>query len=1027
MKKQLTSIFTAVAFSLTLMPGAAFAEEDGGKPECTCEWLCGGTAEECPVCTEDAAFCEGRAPGVAPQAENGGDITSKGLHFQPSFYLDVPLVETVYTAGEGTVTWIPTVSDGVITDGLVIFDNTTFDLSGEGVPEYFGSAPCALSYQEGGYLTGDLEIRLIGENRVTAHHKMSNAITAGAGSSPAVLETTIKGIDGGSLIFTNTATDSCYYTGISSPQMVIEDAEITLQKGIIQTLNSITIQRSEIDVTIGGEGALSDYAIDCSAGDVLICDSNVKIDSNGYGIAARTVTIEDTEAAIRGDTMALGGVIEITDSNVIAVGGTKKVSSATIHSGGLWNEGPDDIEASGALVVSPEESAKPLAVAENSTLAIQNDAAFDITLKENAALTAANAKSLTAEGAAKILLNDGTGSLIVSGSITADSGSFTLEYDGDAPEERAVLTAQSPEDAEKIAFDETKFERADSQIIWKQEQLAAPDGLIWSGAKAQWNALPGATGYAVQLYKDGAVYGDVVLVETCEYDFAAQIVADGSYSFCVKALGDGVRYLDGEYCENSGNYRYTVPVSAFAIAVTAGRGGTARADRTSAEPGDTVTLFYTADNGYCFDHWTIRSGDIEITENSFQMPMEDVAIQAEFVPTGSSGSSPSGGGSGRGSASSQRLPVRTDTIAVSGSLTAETVAKPTASISGTTASVQVSENIAGEILRQASQNNSRAVVIMPDVKGTVSKTEVSIPAYALKSLGEQTKANLTVSTPTVVVSIENGGLGSLADMGGIITVAMEKRGDTVKFSVLADGQELKTVSGGVTLAVPYEMCRPGIVAVLQQKDGTSTVVPKSLADHRTMTVAIPLDGSAELELADKAIKFEDMPDGHWAAGAAAFASARGLLNGTGDGCFSPDGLMTRGMLAKALYNLEGRPSVVYREEFRDVTAEDWYAEGVLWAADRGIAGGYGNGEFGAMDSITREQLAVMLWKYAGCPEAKGVLRFDDADEASAYAREALCWAAESGVMNGREAGRLAPKALATRAEAAQMLWNFMMR
>ena len=90
--------------------------------------------------------------------------------------------------------------------------------------------------------------------------------------------------------------------------------------------------------------------------------------------------------------------------------------------------------------------------------------------------------------------------------------------------------------------------------------------------------------------------------------------------------------------------------------------------------------------------------------------------------------------------------------------------------------------------------------------------------------------------------------------------------------------------------------------------------------------------------------------------------------------------------------------------------------------------GYGNGMFGPNDNITREQLAVMLWRYAGSPAATNKeLHFNDADEASGYALEALRWAVENGVMSGKGGGSLDPKGLATRAEAAQMLKNLIGR
>ena len=82
--------------------------------------------------------------------------------------------------------------------------------------------------------------------------------------------------------------------------------------------------------------------------------------------------------------------------------------------------------------------------------------------------------------------------------------------------------------------------------------------------------------------------------------------------------------------------------------------------------------------------------------------------------------------------------------------------------------------------------------------------------------------------------------------------------------------------------------------------------------------------------------------------------------------------MTRGMLAKVLHNLESNPSQPFARTFSDVAPDAWYSEAVAWAAERGIVSGYGNGLFGPGDNITREQLAVMLWRYAGEPDVVGM-------------------------------------------------------
>ena len=104
----------------------------------------------------------------------------------------------------------------------------------------------------------------------------------------------------------------------------------------------------------------------------------------------------------------------------------------------------------------------------------------------------------------------------------------------------------------------------------------------------------------------------------------------------------------------------------------------------------------------------------------------------------------------------------------------------------------------------------------------------------------------------------------------------------------------------------------------------------------------------------------------------------------------------------------------------------WYADAVNWAASEGIVAGVGGGRFAPDQPITRQDLAVMLWRYAGNPEPeKNELDFHDAEKVSGYAWKALCWANEKGIVNGKGGGILDPKGNATRAQAAQMLMKYL--
>lgn len=170
--------------------------------------------------------------------------------------------------------------------------------------------------------------------------------------------------------------------------------------------------------------------------------------------------------------------------------------------------------------------------------------------------------------------------------------------------------------------------------------------------------------------------------------------------------------------------------------------------------------------------------------------------------------------------------------------------------------------------------------------------------------------------------------------------------------------------------------------------------------------------------------YNDISANAWYNDAVSFVTEKGLMSGTGTNTFAPDDHLTRAMLAQILYNNEENPAT-NGNAFTDVQSSAWYADAVSWAARKGIVSGYGNGQFGPDDSITRQQLAVMLWKYAGEPASNaGLDSFTDIDKASHYALTALRWAVEKGIISGKGNGILDPAGNATRAEVAQMLMNY---
>lgn len=172
-------------------------------------------------------------------------------------------------------------------------------------------------------------------------------------------------------------------------------------------------------------------------------------------------------------------------------------------------------------------------------------------------------------------------------------------------------------------------------------------------------------------------------------------------------------------------------------------------------------------------------------------------------------------------------------------------------------------------------------------------------------------------------------------------------------------------------------------------------------------------------------KFTDTDLNAWYHNGVHYCLENGLMSGYGNGKFGPNDSLSRGMLAQILYSQAGKPSVSEDNRFDDVASGVWYAKAVAWAAEQKIVAGYGDDAFGPDDPITREQLAVMLWRYAGSPATHGTLSgFTDQGKVSRYATDALCWAVEKGILFGKGNGILDPEGEATRAEAATMLYHY---
>lgn len=264
------------------------------------------------------------------------------------------------------------------------------------------------------------------------------------------------------------------------------------------------------------------------------------------------------------------------------------------------------------------------------------------------------------------------------------------------------------------------------------------------------------------------------------------------------------------------------------------------------------------------------------------------------------------------------------------------------------------------------------------------------------------------SSSGIVIKDENGKVLGKADPDtGIVELPINP---VPAASSSRQAEELEiTIPKNTTVKVeiPVRNVTPGTVVVIVHADGTEEIVRTSVVTKKG--VALELTGSATVKVYDNSKFFTDVPAANWASDAVAFASSRELFNGTGANTFSPNAPMTRQMLMTVLARLDGTD-----------TSGNAYAKGMEWAIRNGVSNGSD-----PEGKITREQLATMLWRYAGSPSVSGRMTgFVDADQISGYAEDAMLWATKAGIIGGKGNGQLDPKGYATRAEVAAMLMRY---
>ena len=317
-------------------------------------------------------------------------------------------------------------------------------------------------------------------------------------------------------------------------------------------------------------------------------------------------------------------------------------------------------------------------------------------------------------------------------------------------------------------------------------------------------------------------------------------------------------------------------------------------------------------------------------------------------------------------------------------------------------------------------NNSKLTCLTPDGEKTYTYTQMYtkdffVPvtldvladgklasAQAEVIVGVDSKVHLTVAASLNIQRVElsmNDYTATVEKPGSNTVIYTDSKLDAA-VAALADGKHVLSVK-------VYSGAGDPIVKTveLQVKDGKATVLA-SAADHSATC---------------RSKAMTDVDKNAWYHEAVDYALAGGIMSGYNATTFGPNDTLSRAMVVQVLYNKEGQPAISGKHDFTDVPADQWFNNAVTWGTQNGVMGGYGDGKFGPNDSVTIEQIAVILWNYSGNPAFSG--KADSVGAYSGWAANALAWAVENNILAGVPFTNATENA--TRAQTAQMLMNYL--
>ncbi|HPY98170.1 MAG TPA: carboxypeptidase regulatory-like domain-containing protein [Clostridia bacterium] len=336
-----------------------------------------------------------------------------------------------------------------------------------------------------------------------------------------------------------------------------------------------------------------------------------------------------------------------------------------------------------------------------------------------------------------------------------------------------------------------------------------------------------------------------------------------------------------------------------------------------------------------------------------------------------------------------------------------------------------------------------------DLSGVKDAKSVEMSKEALETFGKA-DVSVTVKLPEGSVTMDKEAVDSIAEQAGGDTVSVELalvKPEELNYlqeqSVGADdliidanitggdGKKISTFNGELIMRIPYNGPLPVAVWYLNDAGELEKIdcdYENGIVTFRLNHLSVYILGQDVSRERDWTNPFTDVNKNAWYYSAIEYINKNKLMYGVGDNQFDPHGHMVRAMIVTVLHRLEKMPEPKAYNTFGDVAANRYYSKAVNWAAENGIVNGYGDGNFGPNDPVTREQLAVIFMNYAkykGYDTSKraALETFADAKSISGWATDAMAWANAEALILGDGTG-LNPSGKGERCHAAAIFQRF---